>query len=284
MTTTWAITTMEGLGNRLHLVRDDALGFSGRHAAAVCAATPADGVIVFGVSDASPPRCMIWNADGSSAELCGNGLRCLVRLGVESGWLDPTGDRLQSAACLHQVRMESDGRVTVSMPEPMHGREHVGLIEHSDFEVAGDVLTYLDGSRGWRVHPVSTGNPHAVLFVDRAEHATMLPVLGPAIGMHAAVPAGINVHLVDVCDGGLELVTWERGVGPTPACATGATAAVAAAHAADLIEGGATVSMAGGRLEVKIESDLAWNTGAADHVGTWTTPLESTDADPPLRA
>jgi diaminopimelate epimerase len=283
MTTTCAITTMQGLGNRLHLLRDDAFEFTGAHAIAVCRARRADGVIVHGRVEDSH-RCVIWNADGSSAELCGNGLRCLVRLGVEEGWLAPDGDHLHSDAGRHRVRMDSDGRVTVSMPMPQHGGGAVDMVPHDDFELEGDGAVYVQNDRRLHVHLVSTGNPHAVLFVERTGHAAMLSSLGPELGRHAAFPSGINVHLADVSDDRVHLSTWERGAGPTPACATGATAAVAAAISAGMITGGAVADMAGGELEVRFESNVAWNTGAADHVGTWTMALESTDEDPPIRA
>ena len=281
--TTIAITTMQGLGNRLHLLRDDTFKCTGAHAAAACRAKPADGVIVHGrVGDTH--RCVIWNADGSPAELCGNGLRCLVRLGVEEGWLAPDGDHLHSDAGCHQVRMESDGRVAVTMPLPLHGANAVGMLPDDAFAPKGDGVVYVHDDRRLHVHLVATGNPHAVLFVVRAMHGDMLHSLGPVLSRHLAFPAGINVHLAEVSDGRVHLSTWERGVGPTAACATGATAAVAAAIAAGTITGGAVVSMPGGELDVRLESAVAWNTGAADHVGTWTMTLESTDADPPIRA
>ena len=283
MTTNCSIITMQGLGNRLHLVRDDAFEFTGAHAAAACRMSSADGVLVHGAVDGEPHRCVIWNADGSPAELCGNGLRCLVRLGVEEGWLDSTGARVHSAAGPHEVRMEDDGRVTVSMPMPRHGTAAVGLCDHTDFELDGDVATYVHGGRRIELSLVSTGNPHAIVFVAHDEHATLLPIIGPELEHHAALPSGINVHLADALDGGLQLSSWERGVGPTSACATGATAAVAAAIARGLIRGGSSVHMPGGTLDVYFESDVAWNTGAADHVRRWTMSLEATDADPPIR-
>lgn len=286
MTVQWDMTTMHGLGNRLHLVHDDAFGVGSELARKACQDRTADGLMVHGRGEDGVYAAIIWNADGSRAEVCGNGLRCVTRLGVEAGRLDAEGDVVRSDAGTHQVRMESDGRVTISMPSPIHGADAVGMRTPppSGMEVHGSVLTCTCGKELVEVHLLSAGNPHAVVFASADRHASLLPILAQCFEHSKACTAGINVHVADVTEGVMQLASWERGVGPTLACATGATAAVFAAAGIGLVSSGAAVQMPGGVLDVRLERACVWNTGMAEYVGQWTRTMESIDADPPLRA
>ena len=277
---------MHGLGNRLHLLHDDAFHAGSDEAVHACSEHRADGLMVYGRSDDGIHSAVIWNADGTRAELCGNGLRCVARLGVEQGWLHGGGDDLRSDVGIHQIRMEDDGRVTASMPLPVHGADAVGLLDPGTaaMTVCGSIASCQLGDESVDVHLVATGNPHAIIFVPADRHATLLPAIVRMLEHSKAFSRGINVHVAEVHDGVMRLLSWERGVGPTQACASGATAAVAAAAGIGLVSSGALVQMSGGELEVRLQPEIVWNTGMAEHVECWTLNMEQFDADPPLRA
>ena len=267
MTGSCDVTTMQGLGNVLHIIKAGDMPDSGREQflQRLFSEKPADGLLAHGAGG----RVETWNRDGSAAELCGNGLRCLARLGMEEGWLDPGSDQLQTDAGVHSICSTADGGISISMPMPIAGAAAVGMQE-DELEVRDHAaLLEWEGSE-LQLHLVATGNPHAVLFIEAQEHAALLPALGPVLEQHAAFPAGINVHCAAIDAGGMVLSSWERGVGLTQACATGATAAVFAANASGLLEGACTVHMPGGELIVELDDTAAWNTGPAEYVERWS--------------
>jgi diaminopimelate epimerase len=266
MTSPCHVTTMQGLGNVLHIIKGGDLPDSGREQFLehLFSQKPADGLLAYGTDG----RVVTWNRDGSAAELCGNGLRCLARLGMEEGWLDPETDQLQTDAGVHAIRSAGDGSISISMPMPCPGPAAVGMQE-GELETQGDAaLLQWEGGQ-LQLHLIATGNPHAILFVSVEEHAALLPVIGPMLEQHAAFPAGINVHCAAIDTTGMVLSSWERGVGVTQACATGATASVFAAYAAGMLEGACTVHMPGGELIVELDDTVAWNTGPAEYVERW---------------
>ena len=277
---------MHGLGNRLHLLQDDAFCAGSDEAVRACSEHRADGLMVHGRTDDGVYSAVIWNADGTRAELCGNGLRCLARLGVEQGWLHGGGDALRSDVGTHQIRMEDDGRVTTSMPLPVHGADAVGLVDPAAaaISVSDPIASCQFGDELLDMHLVATGNPHAIIFVPVERHAELLPAIAGMLQQSKAFLRGVNVHAADVDDGVMRLSSWERGVGSTPACASGATAAVSAAAGIGLVSSGALVQMSGGELEVRLQPEIVWNTGMAEHVECWTLNMEQFDADPSLRA
>ena len=266
MTTSCHVTTMQGLGNVLHIIPGGDMPDSGQEQflERLFSEKPADGLLAYGTDG----RVVTWNRDGSAAELCGNGLRCLARLGIEEGWLDPATDQLQTDAGVHSIRSAGDGVISISMPMPIAGAAAVGMQEGELETRDHAALLEWEGSR-LQLHLVATGNPHAVLFIEAQEHAALLSVIGPALQQHAAFPAGINVHCASIDAGGMVLSSWERGVGVTQACATGATGAVFAASASGLLEGACPVHMPGGALTVELDDTAAWNTGPAKYVERW---------------
>ncbi len=199
----------------------------------------ADGVLTLlpaGHPDAAA-RLLVQNADGSEAELCGNGLRCAARV-----LLDESGEArvaIETAAGLLHCEASGEGiRAEIGRP------------------VVGDPveLSFEGGRISGR--PVSIGNPHFVVF-GRADREAAAH-LGPALENHARfAPARTNVELCERADGGLRVAVWERGCGLTPACGTGASAAVAAAAYEGLVTPGReiTVELPGGRLHVRIGPD-----------------------------
>ncbi len=189
----------------------------------------------------------VFNADGGEVGQCGNGARCVALLAAGTGQEKRRELRLQSPAGTHAVRLHEDGSVAVAMGEPDFRPEALPFLADGD----GPPFRVQTGEGSVIVTPVSMGNPHAVIEVGNLEEA---PVdrLGAALNPHPAFPEGVNVGFVQVADrhaAGLRV--YERGVGETLACGTGACAAAAAlirsGRAAELV----TVTLPGGRLMVR---------------------------------
>ena len=203
-----------------------------------------DGMIYISPSSSADFRMRIFNADGSEAKMCGNGIRCVAKYVYDKGYTDKKKLNIETLSGTRTLDLHvRSGRVkTVS----------VGM---GKVEVGEEVLLEPDG--GTLCVPVSVGNPHAVIFVPDAETA---PVgsLGPEIEKHEHFPGGVNVEFVQVLtDRRLRMRVWERGSGITLACGTGACAAAAAAAAKGYcpVDEPITVLLDGGPLEIRVQSD-----------------------------
>jgi diaminopimelate epimerase len=242
----------QGLGNDfLVALLPEVPGDAAALARRVCArrtGVGADGLIV-GTPSSRPDVDLVlhlWNADGSSAEISGNGIRCLAhaearRRGVDS--LDlvvetPAGDRaLQVRPGGHRDQVVASVSMGSAKPGPVV-----------------DALPPAPTVTPRRTATVDLGNPHVVVLVDDPD-AVDVGLAGPRI--EAAFPGGINVHFVAPTDGGgLRLRVWERGAGVTEACGSGAAASAFAAHEWGLAAGRVRVSMPGGDAEVVIGDEL----------------------------
>ena len=254
-----AFSKYQGLGNDFLLLDgrdgspiDDAFGLNPSSVRQLCDrrfGVGADGVIL-----ALPPeaegelRMRIFNADGSEAEMCGNGIRCLARFLADSDG-DASGRRWQVETLAGRIVPEllHDGTVQVDMGLP--------------FLEPGDVPTTLglgpaglpqgeleaDGVR-FAVAAVGMGNPHLVIPVASLD-AVDLERFGPSLEADAAFPARTNVHFVEVlAPDHLVMRVWERGAGPTLACGTGACAVLVACHRLGLCGPEARVDLPGGPL------------------------------------
>ncbi len=200
-------------------------------------------------------RYRIFNADGHEVQQCGNGARCAARYIARRG-LSPKPELvLQTLAGPIRARLLADGMVEVDMGEPRTSPAAVPFDPTADgaaTPVAESPSSYeLEvGDTRCRVTPVSMGNPHAVLFVDSVADA---PVerLGSALVAHPVFPEGANIGFCEVVDRGfVRLRVYERGVGETRACGTGACAAVVAAQLLDRVGQRVKVSLPGGKVRI----------------------------------
>ena len=216
-----------------------------------------DGMIYITPSARADFGMRIFNADGSEAKMCGNGIRCVGKYVYDKGYTDKTGITVETLSGVKLLRMQARGGKVRSVTVDM-GRAEVG--ETFALEAAGATVTGT---------PVSVGNPHFVVFVDDIEKAPMLTA-GPAIEKHAAFPGGVNVEFVQLLgDNKLRMRVWERGSGVTMACGTGACASAAAAVAKGLCRAGSPVSVVldGGTLEVTVgDGGQVLMTGPAETV------------------
>lgn len=196
-------------------------------------------------------RYRIFNADGGEVEQCGNGARCFARFVVNQGLAPGPEMRVETLGGTMHMRIEPDGQVSVDMGVPK--------FEPSDipFEASRRAHRYMlevAGNR-YEIGAVSMGNPHAVLRVDDVAKAPV-ETLGPLIESHPRFPQKVNVGFMQVVSGRhIRLRVYERGVGETQACGSGACAAVAIGRDSHGLEERVVVDLAGGELMISWEGE-----------------------------
>jgi diaminopimelate epimerase len=236
---------MEGLGNDFVVVRGP-LDPDRRLVEKWCdrrRGIGADGVLVVTAIDESTVRMEYWNADGSPAEMCGNGLRCVARYAVDEGLV--TG----SSFTVH----------TAVGPRSVTVHDHGARVELGPVTASGSMASLV----GLDLAAVSVGNPHAVAFVDDC-YALPVEAMGPIVEGDPTYPERTNVEFATVVNPGrIALRVWERGVGETLACGTGAAATVAEAVRSGRTGASVTVVLPGGELQVEIVDGVAWIDGPA---------------------
>ena len=215
----------------------------------------ADGLILLLPSTEADGRMVIYNSDGSRAEMCGNGIRGLAKFVHERGLLTKNPLAVETDAGVKTLSLHLDGgrvaRVTVDMGMPeWRGRE---IPVDADGEVLDRPLI-VDG-RTWSVTCVSMGNPHCVVFVDDVA-GLPLETIGPRFEQHPFFPRRVNTEFVKIEDRRrLTMRVWERGAGETMACGTGACAVAVAAARTGRSERQVTVTLPGGPLEIDWRPD-----------------------------
>ena len=209
-----------------------------------------------------------YNAEGAPAEMCGNGIRCLAKYVYERGFTDRREiDVSTRAGVKHLLLDASDGivrMVTVDMGPPAFERKAIPMAGDPTATFIGQPFE-ADG-RTYVGTALSMGNPHLVLFLDPAEDlgAVNCERIGSMVEHHAAFPNRTNVEFAKVVDGRIHIRVWERGVGETMACGTGACAALVACSLAGLTGRSAELEFPGGLLSVSWrEDDHAFLTGPA---------------------
>ena len=215
----------------------------------------ADGLLLLYNSAIVDVKMRIFNADGSEAEMCGNGIRCFAKYCYENSIVSKSGMRVETLAGVKNVRLEiSNGKVkaiTVNMGSPLFERKNIPVVGEGEFineEIKVD-------DENFRATCLSIGNPHCVIFVEDVER---FPVgrYGPKIENHPIFPKRINVEFVQIVKRDLlKMRGWERGVGETLACGTGACASVVAGSILGKISRECTVQLLGGKLKVKYSGD-----------------------------
>ena len=205
----------------------------------------------------------VFNADGSEVEQCGNGVRCVAAvLASESG--HPQAFTLSSPAGPVEARVDDDGLVTVSMGQPDFEPARI------PFVAQGPEDSYLLDVNGveYDICAVSMGNPHCVLLVDDVNNAPVAE-LGPKIENHPRFPEKANVGFVCITGhDSIDLRVFERGVGETAACGTGACAAVVTGQQLGLLETDVNVRLPGGQVVVSWRggAEPVWLTGNAEYI------------------
>ncbi|MBN1787824.1 MAG: diaminopimelate epimerase [Sedimentisphaerales bacterium] len=249
----------------------------------------ADGLILICPSKIADVRMRMFNADGSEAQMCGNGIRCLAKyayehsLGRKSGPFSvpggntfPVSLRVETGRGILTLGLQIDNnnkveKICVNMAQPILVPAKIPVVLKGD-----DVINAPIDIQGRQMLMtcVSMGNPHAVFFVDDLS-AIELEKLGPAIENHKLFPERINAHFVRVDSAGeFTMVTWERGSGATLACGTGACACCVAAVLTNRCARAVKANLPGGILELNwSEADnCVYMTGPATEVFTGNWP------------
>jgi diaminopimelate epimerase len=232
-----------------------------------------DGLILICPSERADARMRMFNADGSEAEMCGNGLRCVAKYVYDHGIARKEQLKIETGRGILTVDLEVKGgkaqRVRVDMGQPILEAAKIPTTlpgnppTEAEVTIEGEAFTFTC---------VSMGNPHAVTFVpeitDRLVHQ-----VGPLVEKHAAFPKRVNVEFVKV-NGKTDahMRVWERGSGETLACGTGACAAAVAGVLTGRFDRQVTIHLLGGDLDIEWgQDDHVYKTGPAIEVfsGDW---------------
>ena len=224
----------------------------------------ADGVLAILPGQRGDVRMRVLNADGSEAEMCGNGIRCVAKVLYES---DPSLRRsplrIDTGAGLLECALDVVGgevrTVAVEMGRPRFTRNEIPLLPGDTTSAIRIPIEAL--GRRFQFTGVSMGNPHAVIFVDdaTADLRALAEQFGPTWERHPMFPNRTNVEFARIGAGKIDLVVWERACGITLACGTGACATAAAACVEERVAPGREmpVNLPGGTLFITVAPDYS---------------------------
>lgn len=210
-----------------------------------------DGLILVRSSTNGDFQMLFYNPDGTTAQMCGNGIRCFGKYLYDHGFTKKTNLLVETPSGLKELHLRLAGKkiveTEVDMGVPIFATSEIPMIAETK-EFINNSLSV--GKRKVRVTCLSMGNPHCVIFVDDIEE-TPVSSLGPLIENLSFFPQRINVEFVEVPNNSeVKVRVWERGAGETLACGTGACAAVVAAVKNGYTKRKVKVTLAGGVLEI----------------------------------
>lgn len=228
-----------------------------------------DGVIFINPSSEADFEMEMYNADGSRAEMCGNGIRCVAKYVYDKGLTDKEEFTIVSAGMRKQISLTvKEGKAAaarVNMGRPELAAEKIPVISKEKQVIDEEIL--VEG-KPYRMTCVSMGNPHAVVFMEDVKHMR-IEEIGPSFENHPRFPKRINTEFVRVIDRhNVEMRVWERGTGETLACGTGCCATATACVLNGLTDRKVTVHVPGGSLliEWNEKEDTIYMTGPAETV------------------
>jgi diaminopimelate epimerase len=233
-----------------------------------------DGLITIGPSETADFRMRIYNADGSEAEMCGNGIRCVAKYVYDHNMTGKEEITVESGAGIKRLTLTvKDGKVAlvrVDMDEPILKPDLIPVASDKERVVAEPIL--VDGTE-WKMTCVSMGNPHAVVFVEDVANFPVETV-GPLFENHERFPKRTNTEFVTVHSRTeASMRVWERGSGETWACGTGTCATVMACILNGYTENRVLVHLRGGDLTIEYDekTNHIYMTGPATEVfhGEW---------------
>jgi diaminopimelate epimerase len=270
----------EGTGNDFLMVvdLDDEAPRTAEDAAAICdrrLGVGADGLIRI-VRGRDAALFMDYrNADGTVAEMCGNGVRCVAAFARDAGLIDMPAFDVATLVGIHRVELLSDGRISVEMGTPAFAKSAIPMrgpawetFLAEPFDLGGGITV--------KASAISMGNPHLVLLVEDDPDRFHVAHIGPALEHHELFPEGTNVEFAHVTPDAILTRVWERGSGETMACGSGACAVAVAANEAGLAPARTMVRFPGGDLEVERREDgVVVLTGPASKVFDGVVDLDT---------
>ncbi len=212
-----------------------------------------DGLILICPSVKADFRMRMFNADGSEAEMCGNGIRCVGKYVYDHGLTGSTDIAVETLGGMKRLQLNPgpDGKIAtvrVDMGEPRFRPEQIP-VDVAGVSAFGITAETAEGS--WELNCVSMGNPHAVTFVDDTASLDM-PRIGPPLESHNLFPKRCNIEFAHVVDRkNIRMRVWERGSGETLACGTGACATAVAAIRLGLVDSPVNLHLLGGMLTIE---------------------------------
>ena len=225
-----------------------------------------DGVIFVNPSQTADFEMEMYNADGTRAEMCGNGIRCVGKFVYDKGLTDKKDIRVESFGKVKYLQLLTEGgtvkNVRVNMGEPILKAEEVPVV--CDKEQAGSEPVVVEG-KTYEMTCVSMGNPHAIIFMDNVRELD-IEAIGPYFENHPVFPKRTNTEFVEVLDKNtVNMRVWERGSDETLACGTGACATTVACILNNKTEDEVTVHLLGGDLKIRWDrkENLVYMTGPA---------------------
>ena len=264
-------TKMQGLGNDYVYVNcfqetienpsETAIKVSDRHFG-----IGSDGLILIKPSEVADFRMDMYNADGSQAEMCGNGIRCVAKYVYDYGLTDQTEISVETLAGIKYLKLQiMDGkvvRITVNMGQPELVPDKIPVQADGDRVVDEPIV--VNGVT-YKMTCVSMGNPHCIVFIDDTANFP-LEEIGPIFENHERFPKRVNTEFIQILNRNeVNMRVWERGSGETLACGTGACASAVACVLNGLTEDEITLHLLGGDLSVRWdrEENVVYMTGPA---------------------
>jgi diaminopimelate epimerase len=264
-------TKMQGCGNdyvyvdctkkSIDHIPETAIKVSDRHFG-----VGSDGLILIKSSEIADFTMDMYNNDGSSGKMCGNGIRCVAKYVYDNGLTDKKQLRIETLSGIKELDLTvEEGKVTfvtVNMGAPITKPSLIPVISDKEVMIKEPIAI---GDQVYEITCVSMGNPHAIVFVEDTK-AVPIETLGPKFDFHKIFPERVNTEFVHVVDRNhIEMRVWERGSGETLACGTGACASVVACILNGLTENEVTVSLLGGELKIRYdkENNTVFMTGPA---------------------
>lgn len=261
---------MQGLGNDFIIVdnRDLRIADAAALARSLCPrrlAAGADGLMLVEPSKKADAKMHFFNADGTEAEMCGNGIRCFARYLYDEGIVRKEQMRIETLAGVMQPVLRLAGgkvaavRVDMGLPETEPGKVPVrGTGLHDEICVEGE---------RYALHSLRMGVPHTVILVEHAEDPKWMRLGAKIEADTEKFPERVNVNFVQVIDRGEAVIrTYERGAGPTLACGTGSCAAAVVLNRLGLAESRVKICHVPGDLEIEIAPEAVYMEGPAEYV------------------
>jgi len=222
-----------------------------------------DGLLLVLPSEVADFQIRMFNPDGSGPEACGNGLRCVTKYALHKGLVSSSDQEItvETIAGIRKARLlKAEGeppRIQVSMGEPRFGAKDIPVKVESGKGNLVDIIPILDypvtvGGEELPMSFVSIGNPHAVYFYPHSISDFPLSRIGPEVEQHELFPKRVNFEIARVIDRKqMEARVWERGVGETMACGSGACAVAVLAQLHGYVDNRVDIKLPGGILEVE---------------------------------
>lgn len=232
----------------------------------------ADGVLILDKGNKADYRMRIFNQDGTEAEMCGNGIRCFAKFLYEKKIIHETEFEVETMDGIKEINLEVEGNtvvlIEVNMGIPILEFKQIGVYYENNAKTTytENNLTQCMQVEDFTVYPISMGNPHCVCFVDNVDEID-IEKAGKLIENYKYFPNRTNVEFVQIKNNStIKVRVWERGVGETLSCGTGACGAAVISNLYKSTEREVIVELKGGNLKIKYDGENVFMQGSAEFV------------------